>query len=556
MAEVVRNEKAFGFSVDTNLFRELGQYLVGRNSTALIELVKNAYDADATELIVSGNDLRSSGGGSITLVDNGTGMSPESFRLGFLRIASRTKAAGERRSGLFQRRLTGAKGVGRLAAHKLARELRVISVPPQGDGVEAVLDWDAVEERETLEDLEGIPEVRTLDSALAPQGTTIELVRLRERWTKPELDRFLAEVSSFQPPDVLMDPLPESVVSEPLLFVAPVVRSSKLADPGFSVLLSGEFETGDSFWPNLPDLASWVLEIDATHDVVRFAVAPSNLTLAQIPEAERRYYEHEYASPSDVPRFQARVIVREGRINLPQKTVAANAGVRVYVEGFRVLPYGEPGDDWLSLNQDATGRKPAGLRRIREAGIAIADQSAREELLIYGNLNYHGAVFLAGQSESELQMLVNREGFIPDSKFEAMREVARLGIDLTTRLRARYRESIRAERRKSRAAPTGSWADRKGVNEDVQPVPPSDQLRGAIKEVSASIAEATNGLQVGALDVVAGAVARASRAVEGARAVEEEITSEASILRYSRQSVCRCQRSFTSLYPSQPVLDT
>ena len=37
------------FTVDTHLFRELGELLVGRDSTALIELIKNAYDADATE---------------------------------------------------------------------------------------------------------------------------------------------------------------------------------------------------------------------------------------------------------------------------------------------------------------------------------------------------------------------------------------------------------------------------------------------------------------------------------------------------------------------------
>ena len=35
------------FTVDTNLFRELGELLVGRSSTALVELIKNAYDADA-----------------------------------------------------------------------------------------------------------------------------------------------------------------------------------------------------------------------------------------------------------------------------------------------------------------------------------------------------------------------------------------------------------------------------------------------------------------------------------------------------------------------------
>ena len=36
------------FTVDTHLFRELGELLVGRDSTALIELVKNSYDADAS----------------------------------------------------------------------------------------------------------------------------------------------------------------------------------------------------------------------------------------------------------------------------------------------------------------------------------------------------------------------------------------------------------------------------------------------------------------------------------------------------------------------------
>jgi hypothetical protein len=38
------------FTVDTHVFRELGELLVGRDSTALIELIKNAYDADALEV--------------------------------------------------------------------------------------------------------------------------------------------------------------------------------------------------------------------------------------------------------------------------------------------------------------------------------------------------------------------------------------------------------------------------------------------------------------------------------------------------------------------------
>jgi hypothetical protein len=45
------------FTVDTHVFRELGELLVARDSTALIELIKNSYDADATEVTVYGHSL-------------------------------------------------------------------------------------------------------------------------------------------------------------------------------------------------------------------------------------------------------------------------------------------------------------------------------------------------------------------------------------------------------------------------------------------------------------------------------------------------------------------
>ena len=100
------------FTVDTRLFRELGELLVGRDSTALIELIKNAYDADATEITVYGERLDSPEEGRILIVDNGVGMNAEDFERGFLRVASRLKEEGERRSILFHRRYTGAKGIG------------------------------------------------------------------------------------------------------------------------------------------------------------------------------------------------------------------------------------------------------------------------------------------------------------------------------------------------------------------------------------------------------------------------------------------------------------
>ena len=103
---------ALKFSVDTHIFRELGELLVGRDSTALLELIKNSYDADATQVVVTAVDLGVPDRGSIVIADNGCGMDQSRFENGFLRIASRYKEEGTRRSDYFQRRYTGSKGIG------------------------------------------------------------------------------------------------------------------------------------------------------------------------------------------------------------------------------------------------------------------------------------------------------------------------------------------------------------------------------------------------------------------------------------------------------------
>src|SRR6267154_216214 len=146
------------FTVDTHLFRELGELLVGRDSTALIELIKNSYDADATKVVVHGESLNHPASGVITVVDDGTGMTHEDFVTGFLRIASRGKEEGDRRSKVFGRRFTGAKGIGRLAAHKLARSLIIESIAKAKTspslGIAAAIDWDKIEGFQTLEDID------------------------------------------------------------------------------------------------------------------------------------------------------------------------------------------------------------------------------------------------------------------------------------------------------------------------------------------------------------------------------------------------------------------
>lgn len=204
------------FTVDTHLFRELGELLVGRDSTALVELIKNSYDADATEVVVYGEGLSSPTRGFIRIRDNGTGMNRKEFENGFLRIAARTKAENNRRSPVFSRRFTGAKGIGRLAAHKLARLLEISSsrwnqhakngeLVAVSTGLEATIDWDEIEKKETLDQLDSTKAIVVDEATIAghaTSGTTITVRKLRRAWTSTQHGRFLEEVQAFEAPNV------------------------------------------------------------------------------------------------------------------------------------------------------------------------------------------------------------------------------------------------------------------------------------------------------------------------------------------------------------------
>ena len=124
------------FVVDASLLQELGERLIGRPAIALGELVKNAFDADATLCRIEfGTD-------EITVTDNGRGMSEEDFLNHWMRIGT-THKIDERVSQRYKRPLTGSKGIGRLSVQFLANELSLDSTPTEkgSKGIHAHVDW-------------------------------------------------------------------------------------------------------------------------------------------------------------------------------------------------------------------------------------------------------------------------------------------------------------------------------------------------------------------------------------------------------------------------------
>ena len=439
----------------------LGELLVSRNSTALIELIKNAYDADASRVIIDGKNLDNTKLGEITVSDDGVGMNAAQFERGFLTIAGRMKDSQSRRSLKFKRYYTGAKGIGRLAAHKLARYVEIESCPdpahikPNVEILSAAIDWDIIETKtlvSQIADSNAIVVTTTPRPKNAKSGTTIKLKRLRKKWTDVERVQFQSEVESFRPPEVLIK-IPDGLIKGRLLIEQPIVADAKSDDNKFECELAGSFATGDEFWPSLAASAHWLLEIDAHSETgkVRVRISPTKRAAEESPEATQSNFAFAHPDHQIGPHFHARILIRRGETETRafKQWLSRSYGIRVYNEGFRVLPYGEPQNDWLSIDADYRSR-PKTLSYLESTEFGAGPDDANEGLSIIGNNGYFGAVYLTSTGATNLRMLINREGFVADQAFENLVSMIRTAVYLSVRVRAAASLSRREDRREQR----------------------------------------------------------------------------------------------------------
>jgi hypothetical protein len=271
----------------------------------------------------------------------------------------------------------------------------------------ASIDWDRIEAHVLLQEATDAIVVRSSPANTSEHGTTLTLSRLRRGWTETRRVAFSFEALSFQPPEPLTKPIDRALLEKPLLFRRPRLRDTTGSDPGIRIELSGDFSIGDDYWSLLANDAAWIIEAEGTSNQLRVTVAPTKRTLEKYPHAEREVARRAPLS-RNAPSFQARIFVREGKAAESLRHFAErNGGVRIYMEGFRVLPYGDPKDDWLNLQASYVKRtgylsEDPDLQATDPTGI----------LTVLPQERFHGAVFLTENTSAGLEMLVNREGFV------------------------------------------------------------------------------------------------------------------------------------------------
>ncbi|UCI07214.1 sensor histidine kinase [Mesorhizobium sp. B1-1-8] len=395
---------------------------------------------------------------------------------------------------------------------------------PADNEIQAKIDWDAIEALETLADIEGsgAVDVRRISGTRRPAGTRLTLSPLRRQWRDRDRERFFEEVATLTPPDVLLEPL-ESVLASPHLLERLTVRDERRAG-GFQVSYRGDLALSEGDLPAALASASWIIEIDCKKEErrLRIAVTPTRRTLAEYGNAEGFVLDRPLGGNDPAVGFQARIL-QMSNAQWPKRY----QGVRVYYEGFRVLPYGDPRDDWLELDRDYRSRGHQELGRLRSRSAwNLPAGSEKEGLAIQGNTAFFGAVLLTRSGANELQMLVNREGFLPGDQFTFIEETVRLAIDLQVRLRYATTSEVKQARQL-----VGGRQQRSARRAAAGQSPSAYLLRELHQTAQTALTNARTAISAGRSTDARNQLEQLEQTLGSATDLSDEVTSEATMFR-------------------------
>lgn len=181
----------------------LGENLIKDESIALLELVKNSYDAGATVCHVDfvfdvwGKLER------ISVEDNGSGMNLDTIETVWLVIGTDNKK--KQLSADSQGRVPlGEKGIGRLGVHKLGRRIKLFSKSSNDKEVYVDIDWKRLAESKEIDDfkVDYGHQNATLHFNDGQTGTIIEISDLKGEWNRRKLRTIFRNLTSLNSPFV------------------------------------------------------------------------------------------------------------------------------------------------------------------------------------------------------------------------------------------------------------------------------------------------------------------------------------------------------------------
>ncbi|RYY03766.1 MAG: sensor histidine kinase [Gammaproteobacteria bacterium] len=419
------------------ILKTLGDELISSETVALIELVKNAYDADANNVLIKFSGPLVKGDGSLIVYDDGHGMDMATIRDSWMVIAASTKKdQKESKSG--KRRVLGEKGIGRFASSKIATELELITKTEKNfKEIYALFDWGQFEDDELFldeviflaeerenEEIRKMHEVAPFSEIKIDRGTILKMNFLKKNWENFDLyelqrglSRLISPFGSDKEFNIYLD-LPKEYsdfsakIESPEIIKYPhyTVHGRVSKDGVFELSVKIEIEAEPHFINgNLYrkfEKNDWKI-VSSAHSP---EALESNKNLFKGIECGAFTFELRIWDRDNLENVIQKI---GGGIRSIRKDLDAIAGINIYRDGFRVMPYGEPGNDWLRLD----------LRRVQNPTKSLS------------NNQITGYISITANENAQLHDRSNREGLDNNQAYNDLQGILKLFLNEVENLR-------------------------------------------------------------------------------------------------------------------------
>lgn len=423
------------FEPRARLLLQLGDKLIKNENIALLELIKNSYDADAKEVTVKLSNIKDKGKGKIDIIDNGTGMDIDIIKDVWLQPGSdykeevfKKRVQETARTGKYRRLPIGEKGIGRFGAHKLGDKIELVSRMSGKLEVVVRIDWKEFAKNKLLKDAKFEVFEREPEYFLRNRtGTRITITDLRTPWDRRMVRSLYKSVFTLNSPFRKKKGKfkAEIEVDTPSLLEGLIEwdEVKKFALYHFKCTFAGSeiktFLYEFTPWDRMSKLDYRKIEYDEqdnekNNDFVknRSAIVKKNL---ENKKEEIIINLHKNYGTEYLPKTLGQIAIEgyifdwdpkvmelgdTARLKLLKEYLNEQGGIRVYRDNMRINEYGEKGNDWLNLESkriNAPGRKIS-----RNLILSIID--------------------LKSEESSALIEKTNREGFIEDQAFQDFRD--------------------------------------------------------------------------------------------------------------------------------------
>ena len=377
------------------VFAALGADLVTSDIVAVIELVKNAYDAFADNVWLRFR-TDPSRGSVLEVQDDGQGMTLDVIENAWCLVATPYKEQRpvvERRGK--KRRVVGEKGLGRLSVARLGRHLRMLTQAQGSRCWEVTVDWSDVAGGDEISN--SFVQCRESSQELPlGSGTILQISGLVGRWDarevselKENLARLVSPFSDFSDFNIFLSDFDttgteEVAIESPAFLASPKYRIQGAVDPAGNVTAVYAFRSlvDDAARDEAVEL-TWTQVYDNIDDRNRFPFSSETAHCGPFSFQVRAWDVDTDGTQEISERF-------DFQKNQVRKSIRAHKGISVYRDRMLVLPKSEGARDWLGLDLRRVSRVGPRLSTSQLVGYVsisaddnptIRDTSDRERLM-------------------------------------------------------------------------------------------------------------------------------------------------------------------------------